>query len=48
MKFIVLHLEKNYPSNKLIYNQIDEVWSFDLATWLIIKHLTIKVVDISL
>ena len=22
---------KNYPSNKIIYSQIDEIWSIDLA-----------------
>ena len=22
---------KNYPTNKIIYNQIDEIWSIDLA-----------------
>ena len=22
---------KNYPTNKLIYNHIDEIWSIDLA-----------------
>ena len=24
-------LIKNYPNNKLVYNQIDEIWSIDLA-----------------
>ena len=23
--------KKNYPTNKLLYNQIDETWSIDLA-----------------
>ena len=23
--------EKNYPTNKLLYNHIDEIWSIDLA-----------------
>ena len=23
--------KKNYPTNKKIYNQIDEIWSIDLA-----------------
>ena len=24
-------LKRNYPSNKIIYNHIDEIWSIDLA-----------------
>ena len=23
--------KKNYPTNKVIYNHIDEIWSIDLA-----------------
>ena len=23
--------KKNYPTNKIIYNHIDQIWSFDLA-----------------
>ena len=23
--------EKNYPTNKIIYDHIDEIWSIDLA-----------------
>ena len=26
--------EKSYPTNKIVYNHIDEIWSFDLADFL--------------
>ena len=25
------HTKKNYPTNKIVYNHIDEIWSIDLA-----------------
>ena len=31
MKYTLLHLGKNYPTNEKIYNHIDEIWSIDLA-----------------
>ena len=26
--------KKNYPTNKMVYNHIDEIWSIDLADFL--------------
>ena len=26
--------KKNYPTNKIVYNHIDEIWSIDLADFL--------------
>ena len=31
MKYTLLHLEKTYPTNEKVYNQIDEIGSIDLA-----------------
>ena len=31
MRYTLLHLEKNYPTNKIINNHIDEISSVDLA-----------------
>ena len=31
MKYIPNHLEKKYPTNKIVYNHNDEIWSIDLA-----------------
>ena len=36
---------KKYPTNKIVYNHFDEIWSIDLADFQIIKHLIIKVRD---
>ena len=29
--------KKNYPTNKIVYNHIDEIWSIDLADFLSYK-----------
>ena len=34
--------KKNYPTNKIIYNQIDEIWSVDLADFSDYKISKIK------
>ena len=30
MRYTVVHPEKNYPTNKIIYNRIHEIWSINL------------------
>ena len=37
MKYTLLYHEKNYETNKIIYNHIDEIWSIDLADMLVYK-----------
>ena len=37
---------KNYPTNKIIYNHIDEIWSIDLADMTDYKISNNKVIDI--
>ena len=37
---------RNYPTSKIIYNHIDEIWSIDLADFWIEKHQIIKDSDI--
>ena len=34
--------KKNYPTNKIIYNHIDEIWSIDLADFSDYKTVNIK------
>ena len=34
--------KKNYPTNKIIYNHIDEIWSIDLADMIDYKILNNK------
>ena len=31
-------LRKNYPTNKIVYNHIDEIWSVDLADMIDYKN----------
>ena len=31
MKYVQNHLEKNYSTNKKVYNHFDEIWSIGLA-----------------
>ena len=31
MRYIQNHFEKTYPTNKVIYNHVDENWSIDLG-----------------
>jgi len=35
--------KKNYPTNKIVYNHIDEIWSIDLADMIDYKISNIKV-----
>ena len=37
---------KIYPTNKIVYYQIDEIWSIDLADMLDYKYQIIKDLDI--
>ena len=39
--------KKNYPTNKVIYNHVDEIWSIDLADMIDKKKFQIiKIIDI--
>ena len=31
MRYTLLHLPRNYPTNKIVYNHIDEIWFIDLS-----------------
>ena len=37
---------KNYPTNKIVYKHIDEIWSIDLANMIDYKFQITKVTDI--
>ena len=42
MKFII-KLQKNYPTNEIFYNHIDETWSIDLPDFSDYKNSNNKV-----